>query len=69
MMTTQFHRESAKIYQFPKRPFRHAGSLRDAAPAVELDPSDICYAALEHCWYHEEAVREDADRPHKGPLS
>jgi hypothetical protein len=66
MMTTQFHRESAKIYQFPKRQFGRSASV---APPVELDPADICYAALENCWYHQEAVREEAehdrkDRPH-----
>jgi hypothetical protein len=70
MMTTQFHRESAKIYQFPKRPIRRNGLTANAAPPVELDPSDICYAALENCWYHQEAIREDAEHDHKGkPLS
>jgi hypothetical protein len=70
MMTTQFHRETATIYQFPKRPVRRNGFVPSAAPTVELEPSDICYAALENCWYHEEAVREDADFDRKGrPLS
>jgi hypothetical protein len=70
MMTTQVHRESAKIYQFPKRPFRRNGSMTNAAPPIELDAGDICYAALENCWYHQEAVREEADHDHRGkPLS
>lgn len=62
-MTTQFHRESAKIYQFPTNHIRRSAFRSDVAPAVEFAASDICYEALENCWYHEEAVRQaDEDR-------
>jgi hypothetical protein len=60
-MTIGFHRESAKIYQFPVK----AGASRfERARRLELEAQRVCDAALDSCWYHEEAVR-DAERPKK----
>jgi hypothetical protein len=65
-MTTSFHRESAKIYQFPARVRPALGGYQEAkagenpsAPkAASLRVAD---AAFGGAWYHEEAV-EDAER-------
>ena len=62
-MPTGFHRESATIYQFPVKPPR-AASLFERAKLMEREAADICDAALDSCWYHDEAVRE-TDRPTK----
>jgi hypothetical protein len=65
---TSFHRESAKIYQFPARARRaldgqHEGT-RSGENAAVTNPTAlrVTDAAFGGAWYHEEAVQE-ADRP------
>ncbi|NNH80483.1 glutamine synthetase translation inhibitor GstI [Rhizobium laguerreae] len=62
-MPTDFHRESATIYQFPVKAIRNANRF-ERARLMEREAADVCDAALDSCWYHDEAVR-DADRPKK----
>ncbi len=59
-MATQFYRESAKIYQFPVKAFKRGGDRKGLAAVPTFDEADICVAALDNCWYHDEAVREAA---------
>lgn len=49
-------RVSAKIYQFP---IKRVGSR----PSQLVDTRDYCSAALDTCWYHDEAVRQDPKPP------
>ncbi|KAF5882978.1 DUF2735 domain-containing protein [Rhizobium sophorae] len=62
-MPTGFHRESATIYQFPVKAIRNANRF-ERARLMEREAADVCDAALDSCWYHDEAVR-DSDRPTK----
>ncbi|CAN7498399.1 glutamine synthetase translation inhibitor GstI [Rhizobium leguminosarum] len=62
-MPTGFHRESAKIYQFPVKAIRNANRF-ERARLMEREAAEVCDAALDSCWYHDEAVRE-SDRPTK----
>ncbi|QND42781.1 DUF2735 domain-containing protein [Rhizobium leguminosarum bv. viciae] len=62
-MPTGFHRESATIYQFPVKAIRNANRF-ERARLMERETADVCDAALDSCWYHDEAVRE-SDRPTK----
>ncbi|API50699.1 glutamine synthetase [Rhizobium leguminosarum] len=62
-MPTGFHRESATIYQFPVKAIRNANRF-ERAKLMEREAADVCDAALDSCWYHDEAVR-DSDRPTK----
>ncbi|MGO7481031.1 glutamine synthetase translation inhibitor GstI [Rhizobium ruizarguesonis] len=62
-MPTGFHRESATIYQFPVKAIRTANRFERARP-MEREAAEVCDAALDSCWYHDEAVRE-SDRPTK----
>ncbi|MGO8188647.1 glutamine synthetase translation inhibitor GstI [Rhizobium leguminosarum] len=62
-MPTGFHRESATIYQLPVKAIRNANRF-ERARLMEREAADVCDAALDSCWYHDEAVR-DADRPTK----
>lgn len=61
-MTIGFHRESAKIYQFPVK--AAAANRFERTRRLELEAQRVCDAALDSCWYHDEAVR-DAERPKK----
>jgi len=64
-MTTNFHHESAKIYQFPARIRATVGGHREELkPAAELTSPRAAKAACGSAWYHEEAVRE-AERVRK----
>lgn len=56
MMTPDVERVSAKIYQFPIKRMK----LRLAEKQAEVD---YCAAALDNCWYHDEAVRQDRKPP------
>ncbi|MCA1404156.1 DUF2735 domain-containing protein [Ensifer sp. IC3342] len=58
-MAESLYRRSATIYPFPAKPFRRAENRREEKP----DPGaqDICAAAIDGCWYHEEAVRAEAE--------
>ncbi|AXK80199.1 DUF2735 domain-containing protein [Pseudolabrys taiwanensis] len=65
-MTTNVHRESAKIYAFPARG-RFASGASYERPSTDdkrMVPSRAVAAALGSAWYHEEALR-DADRTRK----
>jgi len=63
-MTTNVHRESAKIYTFPARG-RYAGPSAERKAADDrMTPSRTVSAALGSAWYHEEALRE-SDRTRK----
>ncbi|MBY5789386.1 MULTISPECIES: glutamine synthetase translation inhibitor GstI [Rhizobium] len=62
-MPTGFHRESATIYQFPVKAIRNANRF-ERARLMEREAAGVCDAALDSCWYHDEAVR-DSDRPTK----
>ncbi|MBB4235642.1 glutamine synthetase translation inhibitor GstI [Rhizobium esperanzae] len=62
-MPTGFHRESATIYQFPVTPTRGANRF-ERARLMEREAAEVCDAALDSCWYHDEAVR-GPDRPTK----
>jgi hypothetical protein len=65
-MTSNFQRESAKIYQFPLR-----GRVAGPGPYTAAKPAAMMSAqvaqALGGSWYHEEAVQaaEEADRTRK----
>lgn len=62
-MTTNFQRESAKIYTFPARGrFAADGHIEEAKSAVSRTTPRVtaCGAA----WYHEEAIK-DAKRDDK----
>ncbi|MDK1374450.1 MULTISPECIES: DUF2735 domain-containing protein [unclassified Sinorhizobium] len=61
-MAESLYRRSATIYPFPAKPLRRMENRRDEK--ADLDVQDICAAAIDGCWYHEEAVRaETKDRP------
>ncbi|MBY5352704.1 DUF2735 domain-containing protein [Rhizobium leguminosarum] len=62
-MPTGFHRDSATIYQFPVKAIRNANRF-ERARLMEREAAEVCDAALDSCWYHDEAVREP-DRPTK----
>ncbi|MBY5337353.1 DUF2735 domain-containing protein [Rhizobium leguminosarum] len=62
-MPTGFHRESATIYQFPVKAIRNPNRF-ERARLMEREAAEVCDAALDSCWYHDEAVRE-SDRPTK----
>jgi hypothetical protein len=62
-MPTGFHRESATIYQFPVKAIRNANRF-ERARLMEREAAAVCDAALDSCWYHDEAVRE-SDPPKK----
>jgi hypothetical protein len=52
-MAIEMHSEGARIFQFPLRP-----RLRlDNGRTMAASPQNVL-AALEPCWYHDEAVRE-----------
>lgn len=58
-MATSLHGKSATILQFPKRIPRKVDERRsEARGKMELATSDVC-AAIDGCWYHEEALREE----------
>ncbi|MDH6269893.1 hypothetical protein M2360_005325 [Rhizobium sp. SG_E_25_P2] len=52
-MTTGMIRESAKIYQFPKR------NIRD--PRLGAGLPKVVIMESGGSWYHEDAIREDDD--------
>lgn len=66
-MTSNFQRESAKIYQFPVRGhFAARAPFSDLKPAGALMSTQVANA-LSGSWYHEEAIQEaqEADRTRK----
>lgn len=64
-MTTNVHRESAKIYTFPARGRFAAGAAQERTVTDKSWASTrVASAALGSAWYHEEAIRE-AELPRK----
>jgi Protein of unknown function (DUF2735) len=56
-MTTEFNRETAKIYAFSKRPRATDGAKRNAATATtEVMPVRLVTTACGEAWYHEAAL-------------
>jgi hypothetical protein len=55
-MTPEVERVSAKIYSFPVRP-----RLRLEVPAEPVH--GYCAHALDSCWYHDDAVRQEPKPP------
>jgi hypothetical protein len=61
-MATSFHGKSATILQFPKRIPRKVDERRsEATEKMDLASSDVC-AAVDGCWYHEDALREETTK-------
>ncbi|WP_117191663.1 DUF2735 domain-containing protein [Rhizobium terrae] len=61
-MTTNIHRETAKVYQFPIRQRVRLDNGRTLPTGIY----DVAPAVVDtNCWYHDEAVRESTktDRP------
>jgi hypothetical protein len=56
-MNTNTHQGTAKIYQFPVRSRSVVVGHRDG-PASEFLPRGVCEAALDACWYHDDAVKQ-----------
>ncbi|MDK1385263.1 DUF2735 domain-containing protein [Sinorhizobium sp. 8-89] len=56
-MAESLTRRSATIYPFPAKPLRRVENRRDEK--ADLDTQDVCAAAIDGCWYHEEAIRAE----------
>jgi Protein of unknown function (DUF2735) len=53
------HQQSAIILQFPIKGRSSVQNFRDMSKSAEDQRwSKVCAAALDGCWYHDEAVRE-----------
>ncbi|WP_026187187.1 DUF2735 domain-containing protein [Ensifer sp. BR816] len=64
-MATSFQGKTATIYQFPTHISRKAEDRRsEVQRKASLASSEVCAAAIDGCWYHEEAVREDTSTKH-----
>ncbi len=61
-MAIGFHRESATIYQFPIKAVQ-ARSRFERFRTMEREAAGVCDAALDSCWYHDEAVRAEDKKP------
>jgi hypothetical protein len=57
-MTVGIDQESARIYAFPSKRFKPAGSRQQADSSSGMNTEDVMPSVYESCWYHEEAVRE-----------
>ena len=53
------HRETAKIYQFPLMPKRRA----DSGPPGPAAPPTSALKIVDTCWYHDEAIKDEAAKP------
>jgi len=61
-MTTTFHRETARIYQFPVRGASQANKRIEKVNAVSgLKSAPYAEVTFGGSWYHEAAIR-DAER-------
>jgi hypothetical protein len=61
-VTTNFGRESAKIYQFPvRRPPNTDAPRQKSKPATDLNPIQVSEVEFGSGWYHDAAIR-DAER-------
>ena len=56
-MTTEFNRETAKIYAFPKRPRATDTGRRETSTAtIATMPVRVATTACGEAWYHEAAL-------------
>ena len=63
-MTTTFHRETAKIYQFPVRGASQANRrIEKVKAAAGFKPMQYAEVAAGGSWYHEAAIRESERNP------
>jgi len=63
-MATTFHRESAKIYQFPAKGTAQSGKRIERVKSVAgLKPIQYAEASFGGSWYHEAAIRESERNP------
>ena len=64
-MTTGFHRETAKIYQFPVGGRPTSGKFGNADVIRAFEPAAIPHVDF-GSWYHDEAIRdaEKDGKPH-----
>ncbi|TCV74583.1 uncharacterized protein DUF2735 [Neorhizobium sp. R1-B] len=62
-MTTDIHRETARIYQFPIRPRRRLDNGA-TAPSSDLE---IAGNVVDTCWYHDEAVKDSTSKTNERP--
>lgn len=61
-MATNLHGKSATILQFPKRiPRKLDERWTEAKGKLDFASSDVC-AAVDGCWYHEDALREESTK-------
>jgi hypothetical protein len=61
-VTTNFGRETAKIYQFPVRRPPNADARRQRSkPAADLNSTQLPEVEFGSGWYHDAAIR-DAER-------
>ena len=62
-MTETVERQSAQIYQFPKRGRFAAPAQRgESASVTAMASSRVARTALGGAWYHDEAIIEDRTR-------
>jgi hypothetical protein len=62
-MTTDGHRQSATIYQFPTHAVRRpAGNFGDAKLVPMITPPHLPTVEFGSGWYHDEAIAEDQSR-------
>lgn len=57
-MTIGFHRATATIYQFPVKG-AHQPNRFERLRMMEREAEAFCDAALDNCFYHHEAVRDE----------
>lgn len=63
-MNSDTHRQTATIFQFPSRAELNARRFAREAKLIVDNPSAMATDGTD-AWYHEAAMREDADtRPH-----
>jgi hypothetical protein len=62
-MTTDGHRQSATIYQFPTDAVRRAaGRFHDAKLVPIITPPQLPAVEFGSGWYHDEAIQDDQTR-------
>jgi hypothetical protein len=58
---TSIHRETAKIYQFPLMPRMRPDKDGNGASAATKVPLVV----VDTCWYHDEAIKDEATNPER----
>lgn len=61
-MTETVQRQSATIYQFPKRGRFAAGQGDSAGTVTSIAAAKVSRAALGGAWYHDEAIADERSR-------